>query len=142
MWPRWSHILYPLTEVDSFPKGRNIIYNNALEEFFKELKCMVSAETLLSYPNWKIPFTVHTDVSDKQLGAVIIHNNKPSKLLSRIPRNTQPHYTTTNKEIIKIVKCLKKISIITFGYVVNVFSDHKNMVYASTLSEYKRVMHW
>ena len=38
---------------------------------------MVSTETLLSYPYWKIPFTVHTDASDKKLGAVIIYNNKP-----------------------------------------------------------------
>ena len=37
---------------------------------------MVSAETLLSYPYWKLKFTVHTDASDKQLGAVISHNKK------------------------------------------------------------------
>ena len=45
---------------------------------------MVSTETLLSYPYWKIPFTVHTDASDKKLGAVIIQNNEPVTLLSRI----------------------------------------------------------
>ena len=38
---------------------------------------MVSVETLLSYPDWKLPFTVHTDTYDKQLGSVIIQNNKP-----------------------------------------------------------------
>ena len=32
---------------------------------------MVSADMLLSYPDWKIPFTVHTNASDKQVGAVI-----------------------------------------------------------------------
>ena len=32
---------------------------------------MVSTETLLNYPYWTIPFTVHNDASDKQLGAVI-----------------------------------------------------------------------
>ena len=31
---------------------------------------------------------------------------------------------------------------ITFGYEINVFSDHKNLVYAATLSESKRVMRW
>ena len=38
---------------------------------------MVSSETLLSYPYCKLPFTVQTYTSDKQLGAVISQNNKP-----------------------------------------------------------------
>ena len=44
---------------------------------------MVSAETLLIYPDWIIPFTVHTDASDKQLGAIISHINKPIGFFSR-----------------------------------------------------------
>ena len=42
--------------------------------FFKEIKRVVSAETLLYYPDWKLPFTFHTDAFDKQLGAVISQN--------------------------------------------------------------------
>ena len=76
MWPRRSHILDPLTEADSGPKGRKILWNEDLERYFKELNCVVSAETDLSYPDWKPLFTVQTDDYDKQLGAVIIHNNK------------------------------------------------------------------
>ena len=77
MCPRWSHILAPLTEAASGPKGRKILWEDALEIPFKELERMVSAETLLSYPYWILPFIVNTDASDKKLGAVIIHNNKP-----------------------------------------------------------------
>ena len=77
MWSRRSHVLDPLTEAASGPKGRNIFWNDALESSFKELKCMVSAYTLLSYPYWKLSFTVPTDASDKQLGSVISQNNKP-----------------------------------------------------------------
>ena len=77
MLPSWSHVLSPLIEAASVPKGRKILWNDALESSSKELKCMVSAETLPSYPDWKLPFTVHTDASDKELGAVISQNNKP-----------------------------------------------------------------
>ena len=35
---------------------------------------MVSADTLLSYPGWKITFMVQTNASDKQLGDVISQN--------------------------------------------------------------------
>ena len=65
MCPRRSHLLAPLTEADIGPKGKKILWNDALEDSFKEIKCMVSAETLSIYPDWKSPFTLHTDASDK-----------------------------------------------------------------------------
>ena len=42
---------------------------------------MVSAETLLNYPDFIIPFAVYYDAYDKKLGAVIRQNNKPIVLL-------------------------------------------------------------
>ena len=40
------------------------------------------------------------------------------------------------------MECLKQFLGIIFGYEINVFSYHKNLVYAATLSEYQRVMRW
>ena len=62
----------PLTEAARGPKGRKISWNDALEDSFKEIKRMVSTETLLNYTDWKITFTLHTYASYKHLGAVII----------------------------------------------------------------------
>ena len=95
MWPRWSHILAPLTEAARGPKGRKISWNDALEDSFKELKRMVSAETLLNYPDWTVIFTVHTYASNEQLGGVISHNNKPIAFSSRILINPQCNHTKT-----------------------------------------------
>ena len=50
---------------------------------------MVSSETLLSYPYWKLLFTVHTDDYDKQLGPVIVQNNKSIAFFSRKLSKTQ-----------------------------------------------------
>ena len=55
IWTRRSHVLAPLKEADNGPKGRRILWNDALESYFKELKCMGSADKLLSYPDWKLP---------------------------------------------------------------------------------------
>ena len=44
---------------------------------------MVSADALLSYTYWKLPFTVPTDASDKQLGDVISQNDKNIAFFSR-----------------------------------------------------------
>ena len=142
MWPRQSHILAPLTEAASGPKGRKMLFNDALKSPFKELKRMVSAETLLSYPDWKLQFIVHTDAYDKLLGDFISQNNKPIAFLYIILGKPQHDYTTTKKELLAIVEYLKQFQVIIFGYEINSFSDHKNLVYAATLSESQRVMRW
>ena len=103
---------------------------------------MVYSVTLLSYTYWKIPSTVHTNASDKQLGSVISQNNKTIALFSRILSKPQHNYNTTKKELFVIVECLKKFCRILFGYEISVFSYHTNMVYATTLSEYQRVIRW
>ena len=40
------------------------------------------------------------------------------------------------------MECFKKFRGILFGYEINVFSYHKNLVYAATLSESQRLMCW
>ena len=65
---------------------------------------MVSAEIMISYPYWKLPFTVHTDASDKLVGSGISHNNKPIALFSRRLSKPQRNYNVTEKELVMIVK--------------------------------------
>ena len=142
MWKRRSHILAPLTEASVGKKGKPIKWTDDLEQAFLDLKKMVSEETILNYPDWTQPFDVHTDASDKQLGAVVSQNNKPIAFFSRRLSKAQCNYTTTEKELLSIVECLKQFKGILFGYEINVFSDHKNLVYEATLSQSQRVMRW
>eukprot|EP00957_Ditylum_brightwellii_P099148 7551775-Ditylum_brightwellii.AAC.1 len=44
------------------------------QKVFKWAKKIVSQEMLLAYPEFNIPFEVHTDASDTQLGALISQN--------------------------------------------------------------------
>ena len=103
---------------------------------------MVSTEKLLGCPYWTIPFTVHTDASDKQLGAVISQNNKSIELFSRVIIKPQRNYTMIEKELLAIVECLNQLRGIIFGYEINVFLYNKNLVHATTLSESQRVIRW
>ena len=65
MWPRQCHIMDPLTEASSGPIDRKIFWDDALGDSFKELKCVISADTLFSYQDYTIPFTVNTDAYGK-----------------------------------------------------------------------------
>ena len=103
---------------------------------------MVSAETLLNYHDWEIPFTVHTDVSDKHLVDVISTNDKPISLFVRKLRKPPSNYNMTWKDLLSIVQCLNQFCANIIGYKINVYSVHKNLIQAATWSEYQRVNHW
>ena len=60
---------------------------------------MFSSDTLISYPDWKLTYTVHTDASVKQLGYFISQNNKPIDFFYRILSKPQRNNTTTEKEL-------------------------------------------
>ena len=70
MWKSCSHILTPFNAVSFAGKNERAL--------FHAVKKMVQTENnLLTYPDWMILFTVHTNASDYQLGTVISQNNKP-----------------------------------------------------------------
>lgn len=143
MWKRRSHILSPLIDSASGKKGKaKIEWTKEMDEAFIQIKQMISDEVFLTYPDWSIPFDVHTDASDKQLGAVVSQKGKPIAFFSRRLSKSQRNYTTTEKELLSIVECLKQFKNILFGYEIHVYSDHKNLVYEATLSESQRVMRW
>ena len=81
---------------------------------------MASVYTLLIYPYWKITFTVHTYAYDKQLGDVLGQNNKYIVIFSRRLSNPHRNNTTTEKELITIVECLKQFQVIIFGWHISI----------------------
>ena len=83
--------------MSSIPKCRAIVWNNELEVAFQNLKRVVSAETLLNFPNWTIMFTVHTYASDKHHGAVISQNDKHIALFLINLIRPQSYYNTKYK---------------------------------------------
>ena len=73
-----------------------------------------------------MPFDIHIDTSDRQLGAVISQNREPlasySRKLGSVPRN----YTNTKQELLSIVKTLEELRNIILGQIIKVNIDNKN----------------
>ena len=116
LWPRRSHILEPFTAWSSGKKSTKIKWTADLESAFQEVKQMVSKSAILTYPDWSKSFDIHTDASDFQLGAVISQEGKLVAFFSRKLNSAQKNYTTTEKELLSIVECVKEFRNILFGY--------------------------
>ena len=90
----------------------------------------MAADCLNTYPNYNLPFEICTDASEYQLGAAIIQNKRPIAYWSRSLQPTQQKYTTTEKELLAIILCLKEYEKILYGVrEIKVFTDHKNLTF-------------
>ena len=138
MWIRRSHILTPLTKLTS--KTIKWEWGPEQTKAFEDIKKIVSKETLLTYPNFKIPFEIHTDASDRQIGSVISQNNLPIAFYLRKLTYAQTKYTVTERELLAIVETLKEFRNILLGHIIKVYTDHKNLTYKTFNTD--RVIRW
>ena len=138
MWVRRSHVLAPLAELTS--KTKKWKWEEKHSKAFAMAKRIIAKETLLAFPNFSKPFQIHTDASHYQLGAVISQEGRPIAFYSRKLNPAQTRYTTTKQELLSIVETLKEYRNILLGHEIEVFTDHKNLVYRHFNTE--RVMRW
>jgi DNA polymerase/3'-5' exonuclease PolX len=74
------------------------------------------------------------------LGVVISQQGKPIAFFSCKLNPAQTCYTSTERELLSIVKTLKEYQNILLGHQIEVFTHHKNLVYKTFNT--KRVMRW
>ncbi len=138
MWKHRSHVLAPLTSLTSI----NIPWKWGEEQSkaFKNAKQILSTEVLLASPVFDKPFTIHTDASHRQLGAVISQDDRPIAFYSRKLNDAQTRYTTTERELLSIVETLKEFRMILLGHDIIIWTDHKNLIHNDFKTE--RVLRW
>jgi RNase H-like domain found in reverse transcriptase len=139
MWVKKSHVLAPLATLTSNKKKWD--WGPQQDVAFNMAKKIIAREVMLAYPDFNKPFKIHTDASHYQLGAVISQEGKPIAFYSQKLNPAQTRYTTTERELLSIVKTLKKYRNILLGQQIEVFTDHKNLVY-KTFNNTERVMRW
>jgi hypothetical protein len=95
---------------------------------------------MLAFPDFNKKFVIYTDASKYQLGGVITQNDKPLAFYSRKLKDAQTRYTTTEQELLSIVETLKEFHNILLGHKIEVFTDHKNLIYDDLKTE--QVLRW
>src|SRR5688572_2845014 len=104
------------------------------------MKCIITQEKPLAYPDFSKPFDIHTDASLLQLGTCISQDGQPIAFYSQKLNLAQTQYTTTERELLSIVEVLKEFRNILLGQQIYVHTDHENLTYKTFNSD--RVMRW
>jgi hypothetical protein len=138
MWIRRSELLAPLTSMTS--KSIKFNWTDEHQKAFDNIKKIMCREVMSTFPDFAKPFHVYTEVSDKQLGAVITQDKKPIAFYGRKINSAQQRYTTREKELLSIVEPLCEFRIILLGYKIIVHTDHKKITDTKRTSD--RVMLW
>ena len=105
MWLHRTHVLALLNELTGDKKFK---WEQVHEDTFNEMKALLAHDCLNAYPDLNAPFEIYTDASDYRLGAAIIQNNWPVAYYSRSLSTAKRNYTTTEKELLAIVLCIKE----------------------------------
>eukprot|EP00253_Pinus_taeda_P024978 PITA_24978 len=109
-------------------KDANFIWTNNCQEALDTLKIKLVTAPILRGPNWALPFHIHTDASNKAIGASLgqVDEKLPyaiyfvSKNLSKAELN----YNVTEKELLAVVHSLNKFRHYITGYQTFVHTDH------------------
>ena len=138
MWPRRGHILAPLTELCG--SKRNFKWTDTHENAFLQAKQLVTEDVLLRFPDHSIPFEIFTDASNYHIRASVKQKNLPIAYFSKKLTPAQRKYSTIEQEMLAIVEVLKEYHNILLGANIIIFTDHKNLLSNSTVSN--RVFRW
>ena len=153
MWEKRSEMLAPLTDLvaecgvtkatkQKGTRKRAWYWDAKHQKAFDDIKATISKDVVLAYPDYSKPFEIYTDASTKQLGAVIVQDNRPVAFFSRKLSDAQTRYSITELELLAIVETLKEFKGMLWGQRIKVFTDHKNLITDALGLSSDRVYRW
>ena len=84
---------------------------------------------------------MHTDVSDYQLGSVIVQNSRPIAFYSRKLNDAQRGCAVGERELLAIVETLREFRDMLYGMKLNLYTDHLNLTFNTSNPRVKRWRH-
>ena len=104
---------------------------NCIEAFIKLKECLTSYP-ILRAPNFNIKFTIHTDASHYAIGAILTqldenNNEYVVAYASRLLKNAEIHYNTSEKECLAVVWSIKYFRPYIYGTRFDVLTDHSSL---------------
>ncbi|GJV35816.1 reverse transcriptase domain-containing protein [Tanacetum coccineum] len=141
----FSKIAWPMTHL--FGKDTPFIFSKECIEAFNILKKKLTESPILVTPDWDLPFEIMCDASDYAVGAVLGQRKtkhfQPIHYASKTMTDAQPHYTTTEKELLAVVYAFKKFRPYLVLSKTIVYTDHSALKYLLAKQDAKpRLLRW
>ncbi len=123
-------------------KKKKFHWDECHQQAFDTIKSTIARDVVLAYPNYEKQFEIYTDASSRQLGAVIVQDNRPISFFSRKLTETQRKYSVTELELLSIVETLNEFRGMLWGQDIKVFTDHLNLTRDALGLTSDRVYRW
>lgn len=135
----FSSIAAPLNKITGTRKGvSKFSWSPEQEEAFVTLKTALQTAPVLNCPDFKIPFTLHTDASNVGIGGVLtqeFHDGEhPVAYFSRTLNNHEKNYGITEKELLAVMDSIHHFRGYIDGSKFTVITDHSSLKWLISLN--------
>ena len=116
------------------------VWNDSQEGAFQSLKSQLIKPPILGYPDYELPFELHTDASTKGLGAVLYQQQGEHKRVisyaSRGLSKSEQHYPAHKLEFLSLKWAVtEKFTDYLFGHQFTVYTDNNPLTYVLTSAQ-------
>lgn len=133
----YSHIVKPLTRLCK--KDQPYLWTDLSQNAFDKLKESLAQDVTLAFPDFSQTFYITTDASDYAVGGVLsqgdIPNDRPICFFSRTMNSAQRRYSTTHKELLAMVECVRAFRPYVWGRFFVMITDHKALCYLFNMKD-------
>ncbi|MGL5707245.1 MAG: reverse transcriptase domain-containing protein [Aeromonas sp.] len=148
--PNLAALIAPLSDIlkgESKRSQKVIKWNPTNIATFNKVKEVINKETSRIQPDFKKPFIVTTDASEVGIGAILSQKcNGTEKMICAFSKKLDKHqqnYSTTDKELLALVKGIENFRHYLLGGKFLLRTDHKALSYLQEAKDLKgRMQRW
>ena len=136
----YAEVAAPLTDLTKKSAPKTVVWTDACNRAFKELKRRLCEAPVLRTPDFDKKFILQTDASDRGVGAVLSQEDEdgcdhPIAYFSRKLLSREEKYSTVEKECLAIKLGVQAYKVYLLGRPFEIHTDHRALVWLDRLKE-------
>ncbi|KAL5497626.1 hypothetical protein EMCRGX_G014134 [Ephydatia muelleri] len=138
--PNYAAMVAILTDLTKKSASVQVQWSEQCNYVFEELKRILCCSPVLRSPDFKKPFVLQTDASDRGVGAVLSQKNEagddnPIAYFSKKLQPREERYSTIEKECLAIKLAMQAFRTYLIGRHFTVETDHRSLVWMDKLKD-------